>query len=68
MRIVLITGGNTGLGFETAKRLKKLGYKVYIGCRDAEKGKKAAMELDAEYIVMDVTSDDSVKTAVEQYK
>ena len=30
-RIVLVTGGNKGLGFETARRLKALGYTVYTG-------------------------------------
>ncbi|MFT3951700.1 MAG: SDR family NAD(P)-dependent oxidoreductase [Oscillospiraceae bacterium] len=63
----MYNGRYTGLGFETAKRLKALGHKVYIGCRDDEKGKRAAMELDAEYIVIDVSDDDSVKNAVEQY-
>ncbi|MGY8916127.1 MAG: SDR family NAD(P)-dependent oxidoreductase, partial [Flavobacteriales bacterium] len=33
MKTVLITGGNKGIGFETAKQLGELGYKVYIGCR-----------------------------------
>ena len=33
-RIVLITGGNKGLGFETAKVLQQKGYNVYIGSRD----------------------------------
>ncbi len=40
MKIVLITGANKGIGFETAKQLAKLGYLVYIGSRD--KGQKAA--------------------------
>lgn len=67
MRIALITGGNTGLGFETAKRMKALGYKVYIGCRGEEKGRKAAAELGADYIVMDVAQDASVAAAVSAY-
>lgn len=29
-RIVLITGGNKGLGYESARRLLEMGYKVYI--------------------------------------
>ena len=67
MSIIFITGGNTGLGFESARRLKELGHKIYIGCRDEEKGKKAAAEIDAEYIVIDVADDESVKKAVESY-
>lgn len=68
MSIVFITGGNTGLGFESAKRLKELGHKVYIGCRNEEKGKNAAAKLGVEYIVVDVSNDESVKKAVETYK
>ncbi|MDQ0362098.1 NAD(P)-dependent dehydrogenase (short-subunit alcohol dehydrogenase family) [Breznakia pachnodae] len=61
MTITFITGGNTGLGYESAKRLKRLGHKVYIGSRNEEKGKKAANELNVEYIVIDVTDEESVK-------
>lgn len=67
MSTIFITGGNTGLGFEAAKRLKEQGHKIYIGCRNEEKGKKAALELGAEYIILDVTKDDSVKEAVNQF-
>lgn len=68
MSIILITGGNAGLGFESARRLTELGHKVYIGCRNEERAKKAAAELNAGYIVMDVTSDESVRDAVIQFK
>lgn len=68
MSIVLITGGNAGLGFESARRLKEMGHRVYIGCRDEEKGKKAAAEIDAEYIVIDVSNNESVENAVNEFK
>jgi NAD(P)-dependent dehydrogenase (short-subunit alcohol dehydrogenase family) len=67
MSVVFITGGNTGLGFETARRLKELGHKVYISCRDRAKGEKAASELGVHYIVIDVTNDESVQNAVQSY-
>lgn len=38
-RIVLITGENKGLGYESAIRLLEMGYKVYIGSRNEERGK-----------------------------
>ncbi|MDO5558318.1 MAG: SDR family NAD(P)-dependent oxidoreductase [Oscillospiraceae bacterium] len=63
MAIAFITGGNKGLGYETAKRLIEMGHKVYIGSRNAERGKVAADELGAELVSIDVTSDESVKEA-----
>lgn len=66
MKITLITGGNKGLGYETARRLIELGHKVYIGARNQELGEKAAAELGAEFVKLDVTKDDSVSVAVEQ--
>ena len=38
MTITLITGGNKGLGFETARRLIGLGHTVYLGARDEIRG------------------------------
>ncbi len=67
MSIALITGGNTGLGYESARRLKEMGHKVYIGCRNEEKAKKAAEELGVEYLIMDVSNDEAVKKAFEDY-
>lgn len=63
MTITLITGGNKGLGHETARRLIGLGHKVYIGVRDAERGRKAADELGAQFLQLDVTDDVTVQQA-----
>lgn len=62
-RIVLITGGNKGLGFETAKVLQQKGYNVYIGSRNAERGRQAADELGVKYVQLDVTDDISIQQA-----
>ena len=63
MTITLITGGNKGLGFETARRLIGLGHTVYVGARDADRGQRAAAELGAKFLLLDVTSDAAVAEA-----
>ena len=45
MKTVLITGANKGIGFETAKQMATLGYFVYLGSRNKEKGEKAVSAL-----------------------
>lgn len=45
MKTVLITGANKGIGFETAKQMATLGYFVYLGSREKEKGENAVMTL-----------------------
>ncbi len=63
MTTTLITGANKGLGFETARRLIAAGHTVYIGSRDAERGRRAAEQLGARMVVLDVTDDASVAAA-----
>ena len=42
MRTVIITGANSGLGFETAKKIaKNLEYQVILSCRNLEKAENA---------------------------
>lgn len=36
-KVAFITGGNRGIGLETARQLGKQGVKVVIGSRDLEK-------------------------------
>lgn len=63
MTTTLITGANKGLGFETARQLAALGHTVYIGSRDAERGRQAAERLGARAVRLDVTDDASVTAA-----
>ncbi len=63
MTTTLITGANKGLGYETARRLLADGHDVWIGARDAERGRRAAHELGARFVQLDVSSDESVAAA-----
>jgi NAD(P)-dependent dehydrogenase (short-subunit alcohol dehydrogenase family) len=63
MTTTLITGANKGLGFEAARQLIAAGHTVYIGSRDAERGRRAAEQLGARLVVIDITDDASVAAA-----
>ncbi|GLU53800.1 SDR family oxidoreductase [Dyadobacter frigoris] len=52
-KIAFITGANRGIGFETAKKLGKLGIFPVIGSRNEESGKAAVEKLKAEGIESD---------------
>lgn len=64
-RVAIVTGANTGLGFETARMLAGHGAHVVLAVRDAEKGKQAAARIDGDVSVqvLDLTSLDSIRSA-----
>jgi len=68
-KTVLITGANTGIGFETTKDLSKRGAKVIMACRDTEKANQAKEKIiqensDANLIVekLDLASFASIRS------
>ena len=63
MTTTLITGANKGIGLETARRLIAAGHTVYIGARDPERGRRAAEQIGARLVQLDVTDDASVAAA-----
>jgi NAD(P)-dependent dehydrogenase (short-subunit alcohol dehydrogenase family) len=66
MTVTLITGGNKGLGYETARQLKELGHVIYIGARSRARGEAAAAELGVHFVQLDVTDDASVEAALRE--
>ncbi|EOD67204.1 SDR family NAD(P)-dependent oxidoreductase [Amycolatopsis vancoresmycina] len=66
-RVAVITGANTGLGFDTAKVLAERGATVVLAVRDVGKGKQAAARLGANADVtvqeLDLSSLESVRSA-----
>ncbi|UKZ96890.1 uncharacterized protein TrAFT101_011665 [Trichoderma asperellum] len=44
-KVALVTGGNSGIGFETVKQLALHGAKVYIGARSESRAKQAISDI-----------------------
>ncbi len=71
----LITGANSGLGFEVAKRCAALGGETILACRDQNKGEKAKDEIMREFpnssvkfMVCDLSSIRSIQSFIEGFK
>ncbi|PLR30253.1 short-chain dehydrogenase [Chimaeribacter coloradensis] len=69
-RFALVTGANKGIGKEIARQLAQQGYHVFLGCRDAARGREAQAELESagqvEFVALDVTDGASVDAAAAQ--
>src|SRR5690606_13645275 len=61
----LITGATKGIGLATARRLAELGHTVLLGARDLERGRRAAEEIGARAVQLDVTDEASVRAAAD---
>ena len=74
-RVAVVTGANTGLGFETARVLAARGASVVLAVRDIEKGKRAAARIteaapgaDLSIQPLDLTSLESVRSAAAELR
>ncbi|MBO4257973.1 SDR family oxidoreductase [Streptomyces griseorubiginosus] len=67
-RTALVTGANKGIGRHIAARLAAEGFTVYVGARDAGRGRRAVEEIGerARPLVLDVTDPVSVARAAAQ--
>src|SRR5580704_2150912 len=62
-KVAFITGGNRGIGLETARQLAQTGVKVIIGSRNEEAGKAEAKKLQAEGLDVDAIRFDITKSS-----
>jgi NAD(P)-dependent dehydrogenase (short-subunit alcohol dehydrogenase family) len=61
----IVTGGASGIGLGTAKRLAALGARVVIVDMNEEKGEQAAKDLGGQFVKADVADEAQVQTAVD---
>ncbi|MBC7654189.1 MAG: SDR family NAD(P)-dependent oxidoreductase [Oligoflexus sp.] len=73
-KIAIVTGANSGLGFETTKGLAKKGFLVIMACRDLKKAHKALTKIkkelsdaDLKIIQIDTSSLKSVKAFADEF-
>ena len=64
-KVVLITGGSSGIGYATAELLARNGYKVYAGARRIEK-MEPLKKFGVIPISLDVTYQESAEAAVDK--
>jgi len=67
-KVAVVTGGNSGIGYETAKYFKNAGASVIITGRSADKVATAATELGVKGMVADVIDLSAIDALVEQVK
>lgn len=73
-KIAIVTGANSGLGYEVAKSLARKGAQVIIGCRNLEKAETAKSQIMEEFpdvsleiIQLDLADLSSIKVFVKEF-
>lgn len=61
-KVAVITGGGSGIGFATARRMAAEGATIVIGDMDEVSGQKAATELEGLFVKVNVADEDQVNT------
>lgn len=70
MKIILVTGGNRGIGLEICRQLDELGYTVILGSRELKNGELSAKSLSKNVYAkqLDVTDEESIQKLFEFVK
>ncbi|MEO1654346.1 MAG: oxidoreductase [Bacteroidota bacterium] len=72
-KVIVVTGGNSGLGYESVKAFAQKGAKVVLASRNANKGKQAKKEIGKtsgkiEVMPLDLMDFDSITAFAESFK
>lgn len=74
-KVIIVTGANSGIGFETAKEIARKGAHTILACRSMEKGNDAVQRIRVEVpnahlepMVLDLSSLKSVQAFTETFK
>ena len=51
-KVAIVTGGNAGIGYETAKALAIMGAHTIIACRSEERGQQVSLPVLLQYVAM----------------
>ncbi len=73
-KVIIVTGANSGLGFETTKELSRKGAKVVMACRNSQKAEKAMQKIKKDIpeayldiMLLDLASQKSVADFANQF-
>ncbi|KZT40954.1 NAD(P)-binding protein [Sistotremastrum suecicum HHB10207 ss-3] len=73
-KVIIVTGGNAGIGYETVKALLAKNAKVYMACRSQKKAEDAIARLKQEtgkeaiFLELDLADMDSVRKSAAEFR
>ncbi|HEY3662257.1 MAG TPA: SDR family NAD(P)-dependent oxidoreductase, partial [Chthoniobacterales bacterium] len=69
-KIALVTGANKGIGFEVARQLARMDFRVFLSARNPNAGRKAAAQItqgEIAFLELDVSKTESIRDATREF-